>query len=88
MCGRILADHYRSMGQIEMLDMPECCSQPMEIHWAPRSYKPFPSFVTTNIDGKPIEIGSLQQIRKLEKEHEKTKLCWEPGSWNSKYGDL
>lgn len=87
-CGRTLVDHYRSMGQIEMLDLPECCSKVMEIHWAPRSYKPFPSFTTTNIDGTPREINSLHEIRKLEKQHEKTKLCWEPGSFNSKYGDL
>ena len=64
------------------------CGGVAKLAWLPKAYKPFPAFVTKNIDGKPQEITSLHQIRKLEKANEHKKLCWEPGSYNSKYGDL
>lgn len=73
---------------IEAKSTPVCdCGEMVEV-WEPRKHKPFPAFVTTHIDGKPREITSLHEIRQLEKAHERTKLCWEPGSYDSKHGEL
>ena len=66
---------------------PECGGS-ARLTWLPNHRKPFPSFVTTHITGKPLEISSLQQIRHLEKARESTKFCWEPGSFDTKHGDL
>lgn len=66
----------------------ECAEHgPMTQLWEPTFYKPFPAFTTTHIDGVPTEITSLSQIRRLEKQREATKFCWEPGSYDSRYGD-
>ena len=46
-----------------------------------------PDFVVEE-DGKPMEITSLHQSRRLEKERERSKFCWEMGSYDSShYGD-
>jgi len=87
-CGAILEDQPVDSTNIDDIRCEEC-SQKMEVLYRTKTYKPFPAFTTSNIDGKPREITSLHQIRKLEKANEHKKLVWEPGSYNSlKYGDL
>lgn len=52
---------------------PECCALPMERDWHVEhgGHKPasaFP-FVTTNLNGKPIEVKSAAHYKELQKEH-------------------
>lgn len=46
------------------------CGLKMDYDWS-RSYasKPFPEFVTENVDGKPMRIASLSELRRVEREH-------------------
>lgn len=80
-------DVFMTLTELERCGAPECAEHgPMDYVWEPRKHKPFPAFTTTHVDGKPMEITSLHQIRKLEKEREGRKFCWEPGSYDSRYG--
>lgn len=78
----------RFFSSISQKSTPVCDCGEMVEFWEPSNYKPFPAFTTTNVNGRPLEITSLQQIRKLEKESGSRNLVWEPGSWNSKHGEL
>ena len=49
----------------------------------------FPGFVADHmkrLEGEKVEISSLQQIRKLEKEHQDQSLCFEAFSYDHQYG--
>ena len=80
---------YMSIADYDLFGPPECEEHgPMAHVWESHRYRPFPSFTTTHVDGKPMEITSLHQIRRLEKEREGSKFCWEIGSYDSShYGD-
>jgi len=80
---------YMPLSMLDQFGPPECEEHgPMQYVWELNKTRPFPAFTTTHVDGKPLEITSLHQIRKLEKERERSKFCWEMGSYDSShYGD-
>lgn len=71
----------------------ECprCGGLMTVAWLPNNRKPFPAFVTPHLKGynggAPMEINSLHQIRQLEKKYQDRELRWEPGNYDSHYGE-
>ena len=49
---------------------PDCCNKPMDIAWAGfYSKRPFKEFTTRNVNGEPMTITSLAQLRQVEKQY-------------------
>lgn len=93
-CGFWKYDVMVPMAQVNNhLELCTACGHRMEMMWwdSRTNNRPFPAFVTNHLstlEGKSLEITSLQQIRQLEKKYEDRKLIWEPGSYDSNYGDM
>lgn len=49
---------------------PDCCGRPMSIVWHGwRGKRPFQPFTTKHVNGKPMEITSLAQLRQVERQY-------------------
>lgn len=51
------------------IDCPQCGMQTIWDVSQNLKNRPFKAFTTTHIDGKPMEIGSLHELRQIEKRH-------------------
>ena len=51
-------------------------------------HQPFKPFTANHTPDGPVEITSLHDIRRLEKKYQDRDFYWEPGSYDTNYGEL
>jgi len=92
-CGYVLEDEYVHHLEIDgyYTECPVCGIEMERLFTCSSKHQPFKEFTTDHLKhltgGKSITFKSLQEIRKFEKAHEDRNLVWEPGSYDTKYGE-
>jgi len=89
-CEERVIDEYITCDEImDHVQLCPICKTEMAYDPRRRQRKSFVPFIAehlTRLEGKPVLIESLHQLRKLEKKHEDQQLCCEAYSYDSKYG--